>query len=75
MLSIRGVAKTYKTGHQALKAVNLDIQKGEIFALLGPNGAGKSTLISAICGIIEPSEGKSSRPVSIPARIIAPYGR
>ena len=58
MLSIRGVAKTYKSGHQALKAVNLDIQKGEIFALLGPNGAGKSTLISAICGIIEPSEGK-----------------
>lgn len=57
MLSIRGIAKTYKSGHQALKSVNLDIAKGEIFALLGPNGAGKSTLISAICGIIEPSEG------------------
>jgi len=57
MLSIRGVAKTYKSGQQALKSVSLDIQKGEIFALLGPNGAGKSTLISAICGITEPSEG------------------
>jgi len=57
VLSVRGLTKTYKGGHQALKEVNLDIQKGEIFALLGPNGAGKSTLINAICGIVTPSSG------------------
>lgn len=48
----------YKSGHQALTDVNLDIKKGEIFALLGPNGAGKTTLISAICGIVTPSSGE-----------------
>ena len=57
VLSVRGLTKTYKGGHQALKDVNLEIEKGEIFALLGPNGAGKSTLINAICGIVTPTSG------------------
>ncbi|KLD62048.1 ABC transporter ATP-binding protein [Dyella japonica] len=56
-VSIRGISKTYKGGFQALKAVDLDIRRGEIFALLGPNGAGKTTLISIICGIVTPSGG------------------
>ncbi|MHA6205984.1 ABC transporter ATP-binding protein [Dyella soli] len=56
-VSIRGVSKTYKGGFQALKAVDLDIRRGEIFALLGPNGAGKTTLISIVCGIVRPSSG------------------
>jgi ABC-2 type transport system ATP-binding protein len=51
------VSKTYKSGLQALKPINLEIEKGEIFALLGPNGAGKTTLISIICGIVNPSSG------------------
>lgn len=57
ILSLRGVGKTYASGHRALGAVDLDIEKGEIFALLGPNGAGKTTLISIICGIVGPSSG------------------
>lgn len=57
ILSVRGVSKTYASGHQALKTVDLEIAKGEIFALLGPNGAGKTTLISIICGIVTPSSG------------------
>jgi ABC-2 type transport system ATP-binding protein len=57
VLSIRELTKTYKGGMQALKTVNLDIEKGEIFALLGPNGAGKTTLINAVCGIVTPSTG------------------
>jgi ABC-2 type transport system ATP-binding protein len=57
VLSIKGLAKTYATGVEALKPVDLDIEKGEIFALLGPNGAGKTTLISIVCGIVTPSEG------------------
>ena len=56
-VSIRGVSKTYDSGFQALKAIDLDIRQGEIFALLGPNGAGKTTLISIICGIVKPSAG------------------
>ena len=56
-VSVRGVSKTYKGGFQALKSVDLDIRRGEIFALLGPNGAGKTTLISIICGIVTPSSG------------------
>ncbi|NKJ23870.1 ABC transporter ATP-binding protein [Dyella sp. SG609] len=56
-ISIRGISKTYKNGFQALKSVDLDIKRGEIFALLGPNGAGKTTLISIICGIVKPSSG------------------
>lgn len=54
---IQGLAKTYASGHVALKRVDLSIEKGEIFALLGPNGAGKTTLISIVCGIVTPSEG------------------
>jgi ABC-2 type transport system ATP-binding protein len=57
ILSIRGLSKTYPSGLQALKSVDLEIDKGEIFALLGPNGAGKTTLISAICGIVTPTAG------------------
>ncbi len=57
ILSVRGVSKTYASGHQALKSVDLDIARGEIFALLGPNGAGKTTLISMVCGIVTPSSG------------------
>nr|ACN58930.1 ABC transporter related protein [uncultured bacterium BLR7] len=60
ILSVSNLSKTYKSGLQALKAINLEIQKGEIFALLGPNGAGKTTLISIICGIVNPSGGKVS---------------
>jgi len=57
IISIRGLRKTYSSGFQALKGVDLDIRKGEIFALLGPNGAGKTTLISIVCGIVTASEG------------------
>lgn len=57
IISIKGLSKTYDTGHQALKSVNLDIEKGEILALLGPNGAGKTTLISTICGLVSPTTG------------------
>ncbi|MGV3569832.1 MAG: ABC transporter ATP-binding protein [Ramlibacter sp.] len=58
ILSIAGVSKRYATGHHALKNINLDIRRGEIFALLGPNGAGKTTLIGIVCGIVNASEGK-----------------
>jgi ABC-2 type transport system ATP-binding protein len=57
VIQIDGLTKTYKSGLQALKRIDLSIQKGEIFALLGPNGAGKTTLISIICGIVTPSTG------------------
>ncbi|WP_382323541.1 ABC transporter ATP-binding protein [Hydrogenophaga sp. UC242_53] len=57
IVSVRGVSKTYAGGFQALKRVDLDIRRGEIFALLGPNGAGKTTLISIVCGIANASEG------------------
>jgi ABC-2 type transport system ATP-binding protein len=57
IIAITGLSKTYKTGFHALKDVNLEIRRGEIFALLGPNGAGKTTLISIICGIVTASEG------------------
>jgi len=57
IISVQGLTKTYATGFQALKKVDLDIRRGEIFALLGPNGAGKTTLISIICGIVNPSTG------------------
>ena len=57
IVSIRGLTKTYEGGLQALKRVDLDIRKGEIFALLGPNGAGKTTLINIVCGIVTPSSG------------------
>jgi ABC-2 type transport system ATP-binding protein len=57
VISIKGVTKSYATGFHALKTVDLDIEKGEIFALLGPNGAGKTTLINIVCGIVTPSSG------------------
>ena len=58
VLSIRGLRKEYGTGVQALKSVDLDINRGEIFALLGPNGAGKTTLINIVCGIVTPTSGE-----------------
>ena len=58
ILSISNLYKTYQSGFEALKDINLEISKGEIFALLGQNGAGKTTLISIICGIVNPSSGK-----------------
>ena len=57
IISIQNLGKTYTSGFQALKSVNLEIRKGEILALLGPNGAGKTTLISIICGLVNPSSG------------------
>jgi ABC-2 type transport system ATP-binding protein len=57
ILKIDGVSKTYKGGHQALKPLHQEIDKGEIFALLGPNGAGKTTLISIVCGLVTPTTG------------------
>lgn len=58
IISVQNLSKTYPSGFQALKNINLDIQPGEIFALLGPNGAGKTTLISVICGIVNPGDGR-----------------
>jgi len=58
IVSISNVSKTYAASFQALKHVDLDIRRGEIFALLGPNGAGKTTLISTICGIVNATEGR-----------------
>ncbi|PKQ06913.1 MAG: multidrug ABC transporter ATP-binding protein [Alphaproteobacteria bacterium HGW-Alphaproteobacteria-11] len=58
IISIANLSKTYAGGFQALKNVDLEIRKGEIFALLGPNGAGKTTLISIVCGIVNPGGGR-----------------
>jgi ABC-2 type transport system ATP-binding protein len=58
ILSIAGLSKTYATGFHALRNIDLEIRRGEIFALLGPNGAGKTTLISIVCGIVSASEGR-----------------
>ncbi|MEO6945260.1 MAG: ABC transporter ATP-binding protein [Nitrobacter sp.] len=58
IISVSGLSKTYASGFTALKTINLNINRGEIFALLGPNGAGKTTLISIICGIANPSAGQ-----------------
>ncbi len=57
IISVSNLSKTYASGFEALKNINLEIKKGEIFALLGPNGAGKTTLISIVCGIVNPSAG------------------
>jgi len=57
IISVSNLVKTYAGGFQALKGVNLEIRRGEIFALLGPNGAGKTTLINIICGIVTPTSG------------------
>ena len=58
IVSVSGINKTYASGFVALKSIDLDIKRGEIFALLGPNGAGKTTLISIICGIVNASAGR-----------------
>ena len=58
VLSIKNLSKSYASGLRALKDINLEIRKGEIFALLGPNGAGKTTLISIVCGIVTATEGQ-----------------
>ncbi|MEA2954396.1 MAG: type transport system ATP-binding protein [Alphaproteobacteria bacterium] len=60
IIAVANLSKTYASGFQALKRVNLEIRRGEIFALLGPNGAGKTTLIGVICGIVNPSQGTVS---------------
>jgi ABC-2 type transport system ATP-binding protein len=57
VISITNLTKSYASGLQALKGINLEIRKGEIFALLGPNGAGKTTLINVVCGIVTPTSG------------------
>src|SRR5271154_3114274 len=57
IISVKNLCKTYATGFQALKGIDLEIRRGEIFALLGPNGAGKTTLINIVCGIVNPSSG------------------
>ena len=57
VISIKNVSKTYASGFKALKGIDLDIQRGEIFALLGPNGAGKTTLIGVVCGIVNATGG------------------
>ena len=58
VIAVSGLHKTYASGFQALKGIDLDIERGEIFALLGPNGAGKTTLISIVCGLVNPSAGR-----------------
>ena len=63
VISISKLSKTYASGFRALKDIELEIRRGEIFALLGPNGAGKTTLIGTICGLVTPSEG-SIRPAA-----------
>src|SRR5580765_1320104 len=60
IISVSSLSKTFASGFQALKDVDLDIRRGEIFALLGPNGAGKTTLINIICGIVNRSAGDIS---------------
>ena len=57
IIKISGVSKTYASGFEALRSLDLEIRRGEIFALLGPNGAGKTTLINIVCGIVNPSSG------------------
>ena len=57
-ITVSNLSKRYASGFEALKSINLEIRKGEIFALLGPNGAGKTTLISIICGLVNPTEGQ-----------------
>ena len=57
IISVAGLTKTYASGFQALKGIDLEIRPGEIFALLGPNGAGKTTLINIVCGLVNPTSG------------------
>src|SRR4028118_875675 len=58
IVSVSGLTKTYASGFHALKGINLEIRRGEIFALLGPNGAGKTTLISIVCGLVNATAGE-----------------
>ncbi|HEX6002558.1 MAG TPA: ABC transporter ATP-binding protein, partial [Burkholderiales bacterium] len=58
IISVTNLSKTYASGFRALRNIDLEIRRGELFALLGPNGAGKTTLIGIICGIVRPSEGR-----------------
>jgi ABC-2 type transport system ATP-binding protein len=58
IISVSNLSKTYASGFQALKRIDWEIRRGEIFALLGPNGAGKTTLIGIVCGTVNPSEGR-----------------
>jgi len=58
IISVSHLSKTYGSGFHALKDINLEIRRGEIFGLLGPNGAGKTTLIGIICGIVNPSDAR-----------------
>src|ERR1700680_4902799 len=60
IVSVANLSKTYASGFPALKSINLEIRRGEIFALLGPNGAGKTTLIGIICGIVNATTGTVS---------------
>ena len=71
IISVSNLSKTYASGFEALKSINLDIRQGEIFALLGPNGAGKTTLISIICGIVNPTTGS----VTVEGKDIAQHYR
>ena len=75
IIAIKGLSKTYASGFQALKQVDLDIRRSEIFALLGPNGAGKTTLISIVCGIVTPTSGPSRSTATTSSRITARQGR
>ena len=70
ILEVKNLSKTYESGFKALKGVNLEIRRGEIFALLGPNGAGKTTLISIICGIASATEGTGLIKVPTASRTI-----
>jgi ABC-2 type transport system ATP-binding protein len=75
IISIQGLTKTYASGFEALKGVDLEIAKGEIFALLGPNGAGKTTLISIVCGLVTASSGASWSPATTSFATIARRAR
>ena len=67
VISIRDLTKTYAGGFEALKSVDLDIDKGEIFGLLGPNGAGKTTMINIVCGIVMKTSGTVTVEAALPA--------
>ena len=67
IISVKGLSKTYASGFEALRNVDLDIRAGEILALLGPNGAGKTTLINVVCGLVNPTSGS----VTVDGRDIA----